>query len=334
MNLFFYICLFIFWTMFGSFASVIIYRLRSGEWWIWWGRSHCKTCERNLSAFELIPLLSWIFQWGKCSWCKEKISPVYPLLELTLWTLFVATWIFLVDPNLIYTGNPFEWGKMLFFLTLMFLTLIYVFYDILYLEIPESVLFIANICALWGLIVQDSFWGIFPYLAAWNISVFPLLLTLMVLGGLYTIMLAELKEIEDSIILVVCMFLLWYYLHTWGLSYNESALISGSIAALGIFTSFFLQIVLSKGRWMGAWDLRIAILMWLLVGASFAFSAWMITYLVWSIIGVFLIFISKIRHGMRSEFNHQIPFWPFLASWYLSILFFSPYIWNFIEWYF
>lgn len=74
MELFFFALLFILGTMFGSFASVIIYRIRSGEGGIMTGRSHCKTCQRNLGALDLIPLLSWVMSRGVCRKCKEKIS--------------------------------------------------------------------------------------------------------------------------------------------------------------------------------------------------------------------------------------------------------------------
>ena len=80
METLFYIFLFIFWTLFGSFASVLIYRLKSGEKWIFLWRSHCKTCNRTLSALELIPIFSWLFSLWKCRGCKQKISIIYPLL--------------------------------------------------------------------------------------------------------------------------------------------------------------------------------------------------------------------------------------------------------------
>ncbi len=334
MDLFFYIFLFIFWTMFGSFASVVIYRLKSWEWWICSGRSHCKTCERNLSAWELIPIFSWLFQDWKCKWCKQKISSIYPLLELSTWVLFAAVGYFLVDSNLIFAWDLFEWGKMLFFIAIMFLTVIYVYYDILYLEIPESVLLIGNILAFMALIWQDALWGVFPYFWLIGLDVINIIISLFVLSWLYIIMLAWLKERYDFLILTLTTCLLWFYMYSNDLSYNTSAILSGTLAALVIYISFFLQIVISWWRWMWAWDLRIAILMWLLVWVSFAFPAWMITYLIGSIIGMWIIIFSKMKHWLKASFQHEIPFGPFLAMWYLSVLFFHPQISKFIELYF
>ncbi len=342
MNLFLYIFLFIFWTMFGSFASVIIYRIRSGEGWIMTGRSHCKTCERNLWALELVPIFSWLFQGWKCAWCKNKISCIYPILEISTGILFAAVWMFLISPELIFAWNIFEWIRLLFFCSLMFLTIIYVFYDILYLEIPESVLLIANIWVFIALLSQDMwyifiehFWsGPFDY----NVPLLPtIIVSFSVISLLYYVMIAGLKEIYDVVIVWWCIALVsWYiYLTGWfnGLL-ADSALLSGSVAALWVFISFFLQILLSGWRAMGAWDLRIGILMWLLCWVSLAFAGWMICYIIGSIIGIILIIRFKFISGLKSNFNHQIPFGPFIASWYLAILFFTPQIQSLLQQYF
>jgi len=297
------------------------------------GRSHCKTCDRNLSATELIPVLSWLFQGWKCRWCKQKISSIYPLLELTTGVLFSAVWVFLISPELIFTWNIFEWIRMIFFCMMMFLTVIYVFYDILYLEIPESILLIANIWVVWALITQWLWYSIIPYLPVWNWDISTVLLCLWIIWALYYVMIAGLREIYDCLIVWACVIALWAYLYYFNISPWYNALLSGTLAALWVFISFFLQIILSGGRAMGAGDLRIGILMWLIAGASLAFPAWMICYLIGSLVWIILIVKFKIQSGIQSSFNHQIPFWPFIASGYLALVFFSSEISKFIEWY-
>jgi leader peptidase (prepilin peptidase)/N-methyltransferase len=44
--------------------------------------SHCPTCEKPLSFWHNIPLLSYIFLKGRCHFCKTAISWQYPLVEL------------------------------------------------------------------------------------------------------------------------------------------------------------------------------------------------------------------------------------------------------------
>lgn len=45
------------------------------------GRSHCPHCGRTLRWFELIPLVSFIVQFGKCRSCRARISFQYPIVE-------------------------------------------------------------------------------------------------------------------------------------------------------------------------------------------------------------------------------------------------------------
>jgi leader peptidase (prepilin peptidase)/N-methyltransferase len=46
------------------------------------GRSACDHCAAPLGPAELIPLLSWAIQRGRCRRCGAKIDPHYPAIEL------------------------------------------------------------------------------------------------------------------------------------------------------------------------------------------------------------------------------------------------------------
>jgi len=345
---FFLVMLFIFWTMFGSFASVIIYRIKSGEGWIINWRSHCKTCDRNLSALELIPIFSWLFQWGKCKWCKKSIASIYPILELTMWILFACVWYFMIDIWSILDWNNFEIFRLFFFLAIIFLTVIYVFYDILYLEIPESILAILNIWVLGALMFELCFavffdlrMSIFPWMEFVNwasLYWLQILIAFITLWWLYIIMTWWLKEVYDVLIVIALwMILIWsnYFIFSDSmLIWFESPLMSWLLAAMALFTFFFLQILVSGWEWMWAWDLRIAIVSWLIVWIYLTLPAWMITYVSGSIIWIVLVVFSKAKHGLKNKFQHQIPFWPFIAAWYVSIMFFHSQISSFIALYF
>jgi len=67
---------------FGSFAGMLVYRLNSGTPVFKRSRSFCPTCDNELKWYNNIPLFSFLFQKGKCSFCEEKISWHYPLIEL------------------------------------------------------------------------------------------------------------------------------------------------------------------------------------------------------------------------------------------------------------
>lgn len=66
---------------FGSFAATIATRVAREETVIV-GRSRCDKCGAQLSVFELIPMLSFFFQQGRCRHCKSRISPVHLLGEI------------------------------------------------------------------------------------------------------------------------------------------------------------------------------------------------------------------------------------------------------------
>lgn len=53
-------------------------------------RSACSFCRRTLTAAELIPILSFLFQRGKCKSCGHRISFMYPAAELVTACLFAA----------------------------------------------------------------------------------------------------------------------------------------------------------------------------------------------------------------------------------------------------
>lgn len=73
----------------GSFSNCLAWRIAHGES-IVHGRSHCAVCNHPLSALELIPLFSWLFQKGRCRHCGEMISVRYPLTELVCGLCFVG----------------------------------------------------------------------------------------------------------------------------------------------------------------------------------------------------------------------------------------------------
>jgi leader peptidase (prepilin peptidase) / N-methyltransferase len=85
----FYILVFIFGTIIGSFLNVLVLRYNTGVSAMK-GRSFCFSCGKKLGPGELIPVFSFIFQRGKCRGCQSKISWQYPVVECLTGLLFVA----------------------------------------------------------------------------------------------------------------------------------------------------------------------------------------------------------------------------------------------------
>lgn len=57
------------------------------------GRSMCVHCKHELGARDLVPLLSWLVQRGKCRYCAKPIPIQYPLVEATTAVLFVFSYL-------------------------------------------------------------------------------------------------------------------------------------------------------------------------------------------------------------------------------------------------
>ena len=74
------ILILIYGLLIGSFLNVLIYRIPRAESIAFPG-SHCPTCNHKLSWYDNIPLFSYLFLKGSCSYCNAKISVQYPLIE-------------------------------------------------------------------------------------------------------------------------------------------------------------------------------------------------------------------------------------------------------------
>lgn len=83
-----YLVVFLFGLVIGSFINVVIARWNTGM--TLGGRSRCFSCSKTLRAGELVPVLSFLIQRGRCKRCKAKISWQYPAVELLTGLVFVA----------------------------------------------------------------------------------------------------------------------------------------------------------------------------------------------------------------------------------------------------
>ncbi len=70
----------------GSFLNVVILRYNTGKGI--GGRSGCFTCGKDLRWYELVPVVSYLIQRGRCIGCKSGISKQYPLVEIGTAVLF------------------------------------------------------------------------------------------------------------------------------------------------------------------------------------------------------------------------------------------------------
>ena len=86
------IFVFVFGLIIGSFLNVCIYRIPREES-IAFPPSHCTNCNAKIKWYDLIPVVSYIMLRGKCRHCGEKISIIYPIIEILNALLWVITYL-------------------------------------------------------------------------------------------------------------------------------------------------------------------------------------------------------------------------------------------------
>lgn len=119
---------FILGLIFGSFFNVVGLRVPKGESLIRPG-SHCPQCNHPLAWYELIPFFSYLLLRGKCKVCKNRISPIYPLMEGLTGILFA------------FSFWRFGWSsELVASLLLISLFMIITVSDLKYMLIPNKVL--------------------------------------------------------------------------------------------------------------------------------------------------------------------------------------------------
>lgn len=83
---------FIVGACFGSFLNVCIGRWPEGLSVVK-PRSRCPKCGHQISAVENIPIVSWIMLGGKCRGCGDRISIQYPVVELLVGLMWLASYL-------------------------------------------------------------------------------------------------------------------------------------------------------------------------------------------------------------------------------------------------
>jgi leader peptidase (prepilin peptidase)/N-methyltransferase len=89
----------------GSFLNVLVFRHRTGL--SLGGRSRCRACGKILRWFELLPVVSFVFQRGKCRGCGARISRQYPAVEIATGVLFaLGYWRIASDAGVGFSDFP------------------------------------------------------------------------------------------------------------------------------------------------------------------------------------------------------------------------------------
>lgn len=76
----------------GSFFNVCIYRIPLNKS-IVKPPSACPKCNKYILWYDNIPILSYLLLRAKCRFCRQKISVIYPIVELLTAIVFLASYL-------------------------------------------------------------------------------------------------------------------------------------------------------------------------------------------------------------------------------------------------
>lgn len=275
--------IFILGTFVGSFLNVVSDRLQSGES-IALGRSHCDKCQRILGALDLVPILSFAFNKGKCRTCKHKLSYYYPISEILTGIMFILAAIL----SGIFNEPAFTLQKIFSFvyLCLVFSAYVIIFLsDLKYRIIPDRVVFPTLLIVLLFLLsnLVIYIYSSYTYLKNDDFGVY------LLQTGFWT----------DQVLTRVTSLLV-----TLG---------TGFLIAL----FFFLLIVITKGKGMGGGDMKLSLLIGILHPFPFNIISIFMGFLTGATISVLLVLLSK------KSIKDTIPFGPFMLLGSMLVLFFG-----------
>ncbi|WGV18595.1 A24 family peptidase [Pseudomonas putida] len=170
----------------GSFLNVLVYRLPimlERQWQreaqemlelpitpherfdLWLPASRCPHCAHRLRPWENIPVISYLALRGRCSACKTRISPRYPLVEVASALLsLVVAWRFGASPEALL-ALPLTW-------CLLALSLIDAEHQLLPDALVLPMLWLGLIVNAFGLYVplSSALWGaVAGYLSLWTV---------------------------------------------------------------------------------------------------------------------------------------------------------------------
>lgn len=160
---------FIMGLIFGSFYNVVAYRLSNNISLINPKRSMCPKCKKELGILELIPVFSYVFLKGKCKNCGEKISILYPFIELLTGLSFALS----------YYLYGFTIDLLLMLILVSYFSVV-IYSDFKYMIIPDEVTIATIIFTLILIIIK----GLYSNILVAFISIISTYIFAKVIGGI------------------------------------------------------------------------------------------------------------------------------------------------------
>lgn len=215
MDIIFVSFIFVLGLIIGSFLNVVILRYNTGK--SLGGRSGCLFCGKILKFVELVPLISYIYQKGKCTKCYSKISYQYPLVEFFTALTFVFVYLNIAANSTIFIA------ELLFGMVIFSILIVIFAYDIHHKIIPNGLAYAFAIISLVHLVIVNGFENLFRY--------------------------PGILDLFAGVIFFIPFYLLWYFSKGEWIGLGDGKLAVGMGALLG-FVNGLSALVLAF--WIGA----------------------------------------------------------------------------------
>lgn len=252
-----FIYLFIFGAFAGSFLNLISDRLPVGKK-IVFGRSVCDFCKKTLKVKNLIPIFSFIFQKGRCSFCNKKLSFYHPFSELLTGVAFMLSGHL---SKFSYEINAESVFLLFYYIVVFSFFIVMVLTDMKFCLILDSVI-IPSI--------------IFVFLTS-------VIFRFLDLSEIYN----NLKNDSFGVYLLRTDF----FTNRVILSLKDFGYVVGGAILIALFFQFL--ILITKGRGMGDADVKLGFLIGLVNGFPMAFMAVFMGYVLGAFYSVFLMLMKK-----------------------------------------
>lgn len=135
----------------GSFLNVVALRYNTGRS-IVSGRSLCFSCGAPLKWHQLIPVVSFLIQRGKCGKCGSKISWQYPIIEALSGLVFLFVFLFFGGSEAVFGGqfSSLFFGRLIYYWAIFSLLLVIALYDFWHQIIPDALVYLFALLSLFA----------------------------------------------------------------------------------------------------------------------------------------------------------------------------------------
>ncbi|MEA2020825.1 MAG: prepilin peptidase [Patescibacteria group bacterium] len=280
------VLLFVIGCCVGSFLNVLIDRLPKGSSIL--GRSYCENCNTPLAWFDLIPVFSFLFLWGRCRYCGEKIPFRLPLVEFLTGVGFVVVAVVSADSvaSMDSMASVVSGSGLLGLVTLLNLFILLVLF-----------------CSFLVLFFTDLEYGVLP-----DVIVFPATV-LVVFWRFFLPFFYTKYEILDT--------------EYWLIILKQYGVPAVSLAGF-----FMILILITRGRGMGFGDVKLGFLMGLVLGWPGTLVGSFLAFLSGGVASVILLISGEKKFGQQVPFGPFLITGTAVAAvygsviweWYLSFL--------------